>query len=337
MYSALFVGTNPITQGTVFACDKKGRYSGDDVSDDGDSTETEEEDNSSNKNEDSDFTEVHHFVICDVDDNTPWARAIYQSRQLRCFYCGQKDNDPDKPTLRIPVQCNFGDEHEYPPIRERIRKNLRLDIVLDNVDSCMVAMHVGCARWMDNDKDYQRIYFYPGESRPERLEDDDAEPDAMCYSYCDLHAACAKNSNQNKPKISAYHPPNHSRSITTPTFNTKQNKPVSHTTTNTTTLSDAMQKKQKTKNATTKTTAQKEKELAEAIVKDVMKRLREAENKKGAKETTITSEAKTYWKAKLVNSNTNSSKANLSIKEFKEIWSIVKVDVAKKLENPWKS
>ena len=70
-----------------------------------------------------------------------------------------------------------------------------------------------------------------------------------------------------------------------------------------------------------------------------MLKLKEAENQDGAKEITVTNEAKMHWKAKLISSNasTNSSNANLSKKDFKEVWSMVKDDVLKRLENPWKS
>ena len=84
---------------------------------------------------------------------------------------------------------------------------------------------------------------------------------------------------------------------------------------------------------------QKQAELAEMIVKDVLIKLKEAENQEGARETTVTSEAKIYWKAILVSSNdaTDSSNINLSNKDFKQVWDMVKADVIKRLESPWKS
>ena len=85
--------------------------------------------------------------------------------------------------------------------------------------------------------------------------------------------------------------------------------------------------------------SERQKEIAETIVKHVCQKLKAAENQKGAKEIDVASEAKNHWKTKLVlgDSSSNADDVQLSVKDFKEIWNIVKSGVQKKLENPWKS
>lgn len=328
--SALFVGTNPITAGTVFVCDKNGRYDGFEYNSDDDSTVTEDSDDDSKESINTDFSPLHHFVMCNVNENSIWSRAICESRNLRCIYCGQPDNDKNKPSLRIPIQCAYGNDNEMQIFRKRITAALG-NTVVGNCDSCVVAMHVGCARWMDRNAGYQRVYFYPGESRPEKLDDPNAAPDALCFSYCDAHAKLIR---ENKPKSNSNsnNQTNNQRQSQLQTLNPKRHK-LGPTTAGT------QNKKVKTIISTTSVVSERQKEIAETIVKYVCQKLKAAENQKGAKEIDVTSEAKNYWKTKLVlgDSSSNTDDIQLSVKVFKEIWNIVKSGVQKKLENPWKS
>ena len=144
-----------IMKGCVYGCDVTGSSS-EDASSDGNSDDDEDD------GLPVDVT-THHYVICNPKD-TDWWRQIRASRRLKCIDCGKKDNG-----LRIPVQCTAGDKEEYADFRG---SHQGLDI------SCTQAMHVGCAMWGGGRGSHRRIYFYPGSSTSDPVEE----------CYCPQHA-----------------------------------------------------------------------------------------------------------------------------------------------------
>ena len=150
--------------GSVYACDKWGRYQGEDGQMQG---------NDNAPDDDDAALATHHYVVCGTDGKTDaWTKAISQLRsQLKCIICGCND----KASIRIPIQCSAGDDDEF---EENRRKHK------DQVEPCSQSLHVGCAAWRPSGK-FRQMCFYPGTSHG-RVGDQYQDP--VSEIYCPLHA-----------------------------------------------------------------------------------------------------------------------------------------------------
>jgi len=179
---AFFVGSNSLTGGTIYQCDKNGNY---------ESSSEEEDDGSSlsiNGSQDGfDIGATHHFVF---STGKEWATVIKESRDLKCYICGKVDSKQQ--TLGIPVQCGAGDSVELDQFKQ----------FHEGEAPCVQAMHVGCARWSEFGKSVvreNRLFYYPG---------DEDEPEPVQACFCDKHAeqihqGRAKTKRSKQPSIRA--------------------------------------------------------------------------------------------------------------------------------------
>jgi hypothetical protein len=161
-------------QGCVYACDKYGRYEGDDGLQ-GNPDASDDDGNTA--------LVTHHYVICGTDGKTDdWTKAIGQLRtSVKCIVCGRND----KSSTRIPIQCSAGDDQEY----IEFKNSHSLD------EACSQSLHVGCAAWRIEGA-YQQMFFYPGTSEG-RDETQFQEP--VSEIFCPLHASDIKKVVSNVP------------------------------------------------------------------------------------------------------------------------------------------
>jgi len=178
---AAFVGTYSITKGTVYACNKDGKYGGEDD----DLSDSEEEFDKS----------THHYVICNSGGDDLWSKRIMECRKLICNFCGLSDEH----VLRIPVQCSAGDRDEIPELKRKYYSSLSRKHS-DMISSCSVPMHVGCARW-NNKSLYKQVFYFPGADKASDKTCGYQEP--KCFVYCNNHAKLIK---QSKRKVTTSNP-----------------------------------------------------------------------------------------------------------------------------------
>ena len=107
--------------------------------------------------------------------NPDMSDEIKEARKLKCFVCDKDDTR----SLRIPTQCNVGDNGLHAELQQYI----------DHVpDVCTRAMHIGCARWTKKYATKIRMaYFYPGQftKYPDPVS---AYPDPVSACFCREHA-----------------------------------------------------------------------------------------------------------------------------------------------------
>jgi hypothetical protein len=119
-----------------------------------------------------------------------YSLRVKAHRELVCMICKKKDNT-SKNCLRIPVQCNVGDECEFEEFRKyhaKPRKSERSD---EANGGCAEAMHVGCARWGSdyakvNNKGLRLCYYFSGQ--PPTYSGEDAYQDPVSNCFCRIHA-----------------------------------------------------------------------------------------------------------------------------------------------------
>lgn len=120
-----------------------------------------------------------------------YSLRVKSHRDLTCMICKKKDNT-SKNCLRIPVQCNVGDECEFEEFKKyhaKSNKSGRQGGI--NNDGCTEAMHVGCARWGSeyakvNNKDLRLCYYFSGKPPTYSGEDEYQNPVSNCF--CRIHA-----------------------------------------------------------------------------------------------------------------------------------------------------
>lgn len=157
------ISSSRTAQGCVYACDKYGRYEGEDGI----------EGNPDASDDDSNTALcTHHYVICGTDGkNDKWTKVVRELRNsLKCIICGLND----KSSTRIPIQCSAGDDDEF----LEFKNSHSLD------HPCSQSLHVGCAAWK-SEGGFKQMYFYPGTSEG-RDEINFQEP--VSEIYCLLHA-----------------------------------------------------------------------------------------------------------------------------------------------------
>jgi hypothetical protein len=87
---------------------------------------------------------------------------LYKSG-IQCTICEKADNSNS--VMRIPQQCIAGTEEEFDwesSGRLQFPGKLHKDLGENDNDTCVLGLHVGCARWGVPSKPYlQHVYWYP--------------------------------------------------------------------------------------------------------------------------------------------------------------------------------
>eukprot|EP00550_Attheya_septentrionalis_P008185 CAMPEP_0198297642 /NCGR_PEP_ID=MMETSP1449-20131203/37602_1 /TAXON_ID=420275 /ORGANISM="Attheya septentrionalis, Strain CCMP2084" /LENGTH=542 /DNA_ID=CAMNT_0043998653 /DNA_START=217 /DNA_END=1845 /DNA_ORIENTATION=- len=187
---ALFLCNSPLTSGMVFGAQEDGDIDVDSDAgggdDDSDDTDIEKE-------------ELHHFVLegnDTGDDQATWLAHINEFRKgLKCILCGKVDGDGK--TLRIPIQCSYGDEGEIQEFRQRHQGSR---------DTCYLGAHIGCAMWGKDEagekSKYKRVFYYPGgdDDNPNLTPEEQILNKVQCCCYCPMHAEEIHNKNPKRLK-----------------------------------------------------------------------------------------------------------------------------------------
>jgi hypothetical protein len=85
--------------------------------------------------------------------------AVEERQELKCYICGKLDHKNG--SMRIPFQCNAGDENEFDWKEWYGVKEGIVHPSLEVNCPCSVALHVGCARWGGmNQRKVTRINYH---------------------------------------------------------------------------------------------------------------------------------------------------------------------------------
>jgi len=115
-----------------------------------------------------------------------YSQRVKAHRELVCSICKKKDNT-SRNCLRIPVQCNVGDQCEFEEFRKYHAKTKK-----SAGDGCTEAMHVGCARWgfdyakVPKKRSLRLCYYFSG--KPPTYSGDDEYKDPVSNCFCRFHA-----------------------------------------------------------------------------------------------------------------------------------------------------
>ncbi len=115
-----------------------------------------------------------------------YSQRVKAHRELVCSICKKKDNS-SRNCLRIPVQCNVGDQCEFEEFRKYHAKTKK-----SAGDGCTEAMHVGCARWgfdyakVPKKRSLRLCYYFSG--KPPTYSGDDEYKDPVSNCFCRFHA-----------------------------------------------------------------------------------------------------------------------------------------------------
>ncbi len=119
-----------------------------------------------------------------------YSLRVKAHRELVCMICKKKDNT-SKSCLRIPVQCNAGDQCEFEEFKKYHAKPKKSEQSDEANGGCTEAMHVGCARWGSeyakvNNKDLRLCYYFSG--KPPTYSGEDAYQNPVSNCFCRIHA-----------------------------------------------------------------------------------------------------------------------------------------------------